>query len=121
MPVEWFCNVCRTNRDIARLPAHDGSFAQMLEKLDAKNSSAFRLPGPVRDRFEGVRTGVDGEYEEIANAVKPAPRLVIALLLIPPYHFVIVFSLLTAATGKRRMTRTRPPTSTASATRRAMR
>lgn len=123
MPVEWFCNVCRTNRGVAfvAFSDYDGSFAPMLEKLDAKNSSAFRLPGPVRDRFEGVRTGVEGEYEEISNAVKPAPRSVLAHSLFSPYHCVIVFGLLTATTGKRRATRTRPPTSSASATRRAMR
>lgn len=74
MPVEWFCNVCRTNRYAAGPPSHDGAFAQLLEKLDAKNSSAFRLPAPVRDRFEGVRTGADGEYEEITAVVKPTTR-----------------------------------------------
>jgi hypothetical protein len=72
MPVEWFCNVCRANRDPARLPSHSGAFGLLLEKLDARNSSAFRLPGPIRDRFEGVRTGADGEYEEVTNVVKPA-------------------------------------------------
>lgn len=71
MPVEWFCNVCRANRDPAGLPTHGGAFALMLEKLDVKNSSAFRLPAAVRDRFEGVRTGVDGEYEEAVAPVKP--------------------------------------------------
>lgn len=74
MPVEWFCNVCRVHRDPARLPTHGGTFAVMLEKLDARNSSAFRLPGHVRDRFDGVRTGPDGEYEEIANVPKPPAR-----------------------------------------------
>ncbi|GAB1320186.1 hypothetical protein MFIFM68171_10396 [Madurella fahalii] len=74
MPVEWFCNVCRTRRDPAGFPEHNGAFALMLEKLDAKNSSAFRLPGYVRDCFEGVRTGVDGEYEEIVPTTKPARK-----------------------------------------------
>lgn len=72
MPVEWFCNVCRARRDPASLPGHSGAFALMLEKLDAKNSSAFRLPALVRDCFEGVRTGVDGEYEEAVPTTKPA-------------------------------------------------
>ncbi|KAK4115113.1 hypothetical protein N656DRAFT_766385 [Canariomyces notabilis] len=74
MPVEWFCNVCRTKRDPAGLPVHNGAFALILEKLDAKNSSAFRLPVTVRDAFEGVRTGADGEYEEIVAATKPARK-----------------------------------------------
>ncbi|EAQ91325.1 hypothetical protein CHGG_03260 [Chaetomium globosum CBS 148.51] len=74
MTVEFFCNVCRVSRDPARLPTHGGIFAVMLEKLDASNSSAFRLPAPIRDLFEGVRTGPDGEYEEIVNVVKPPAR-----------------------------------------------
>ncbi|KAH6624342.1 hypothetical protein B0J18DRAFT_175701 [Chaetomium sp. MPI-SDFR-AT-0129] len=74
MPVEWFCNVCRTRREPSQLPVHGGAFALVLEKLDARNSSAFRLPASVRDRFEGVRTGADGEYEEISTAPKPNAR-----------------------------------------------
>jgi hypothetical protein len=73
MPVEWFCNVCRTVRGASAnsLPIHNGPFALLLEKLDAKNSSAFRLPDDVREYFEGVRTGADGEYEEIVAVTKP--------------------------------------------------
>ncbi|KAL2171072.1 hypothetical protein VTG60DRAFT_3920 [Thermothelomyces hinnuleus] len=74
MPVEWFCNVCRINRDPTQLPVHRGAFAQLLEKLEARNSSAFRLPAPVRNHFEGVRTGPDGEYEEVTTTVKPPTR-----------------------------------------------
>lgn len=70
MPADWFCNVCRTSRDPAAFPTHSGAFALLNEKLDAKNSSAFRLPVPVRELFEGVRTGVDGEYEEAVNLPK---------------------------------------------------
>lgn len=76
MPVEWFCNVCRTRREPSQLPVHGGAFALVMEKLDARNSSAFRLPALVRDRFEGVRTGADGEYEEISTAPKPNARYV---------------------------------------------
>lgn len=70
MPVEWYCNVCRTSRDPAAFPEHTGAFALLSEKLDAKNSSAFRLPDHVRNLFEGVRAGVDGEYEDIVNVPK---------------------------------------------------
>lgn len=71
MPAEWFCNVCRSTRDPASFPAHSGAFGTLLETLDAKNSSAFRLPGSVREYFDGARTGVDGEYEEIV----PVPKV----------------------------------------------
>jgi hypothetical protein len=75
MPVEWFCNVCKTSRAPARLPTHTGVFAGLLEKLESKNSSAFRLPREVREYFEGVRTGPDGEYEEaVPPPVKPSGK-----------------------------------------------
>ena len=74
MPVEWFCNVCRASRSTAPAQHYSGAFALLLEKLDSKNSSAFRLPASVREYFEGVRTGVDGEYEEIVAATKPPRR-----------------------------------------------
>jgi hypothetical protein len=67
---QWFCNVCQASRDPAALPKRTGVFRLLNEKLDAKNSSAFRLPASVRDLFEGVRTGPDGEYEEIVNVPK---------------------------------------------------
>jgi hypothetical protein len=71
MPAEWYCNVCISNRDPASLPTHMGPFGRLLDKLETKNSSAFRLPTDVREYFEGVRTGVDGEYEEMIAAQKP--------------------------------------------------
>jgi hypothetical protein len=74
MPVEWFCHVCRSSRDAAGLPTHSGAFALVLEKLDGRNSSAFRLPLDVRDRFEGVKTGTYGDYEDIVAGVKPARK-----------------------------------------------
>ncbi len=72
MPNEWFCNVCRSeNQDPAALPVYKGAFRFLLEQADKKNSSAYSLPKHTRERFEGVRTGADGEYEEI---VPPAPK-----------------------------------------------
>lgn len=74
MPVEWFCNVCRSSRDPAGPVIPSGPFALLLDNLDGKNSSAFRLPTDVRDLFEGVKTGPDGEYEDIVTAVKPTRK-----------------------------------------------
>ncbi|KAK0748571.1 hypothetical protein B0T21DRAFT_380369 [Apiosordaria backusii] len=74
MPNEWFCNVCRMSRDPGAFPEHTGSFALLFEKLDAKNSMAFALPADIRNCFEGVRTGPEGEYEEIVTVVKPARK-----------------------------------------------
>lgn len=40
--------------------------------MDRKNPRAFRLPERLRDYFEGVKTGPDGEYEEIVSAAAKA-------------------------------------------------
>ncbi|CCC08313.1 unnamed protein product [Sordaria macrospora k-hell] len=74
MPDEWFCNVCRTAHKPPVFPVYSGPFASLMEKLDAKNSSAFALPLDVREYFEAVRTGQDGEYEEIVPLVKPPAK-----------------------------------------------
>ncbi|KAK3322168.1 hypothetical protein B0H66DRAFT_192771 [Apodospora peruviana] len=74
MPVEWFCNVCRSARSPPGLPSHTGAFAALLERLDARNSSAFNLPADIRNYFEGVRTNADGEYEEIVAVIKPGRK-----------------------------------------------
>ena len=69
MPADWFCNVCLKARNA--FGRHSGAFKELLERLDPKNSSAFRLPPAIRDYFEGMRTGVDGEYEDIVTVQKP--------------------------------------------------
>lgn len=72
MPADWFCNVCLGERH--SFGRHSGAFRSLLERLDPKNSSAFRLPLVIRDYFEGVRTGVDGEYEPIVTVQKPSRK-----------------------------------------------
>ncbi|KAK4668561.1 uncharacterized protein QC764_708450 [Podospora pseudoanserina] len=74
MPNEWFCNVCRMTRELQPFREHTGSFALLFEKLEAKNSTAFALPPDIRNCFEGVRTGPEGEYEEILPVVKTARK-----------------------------------------------
>ncbi|KAK3504612.1 hypothetical protein B0T13DRAFT_485568 [Neurospora crassa] len=74
MPDEWFCNVCCTTHNPPVFPVYSGPFAALMEKLEAKNSSAFALPLDVREYFEAVRTGQDGEYEEIVPLVKPPAK-----------------------------------------------
>jgi len=121
MPQEWFCNVCRCARSLA-MPLFRGPFALLLDKLEAQNSSAFRLPDDVRSRFEGVTTGVDGEYEEAVAPAKPgryvaAPRLP---SLPGPSGPACCMHLLTALAGRERTTRTTSPTSSGFAMSRAM-
>lgn len=63
LPDTWFCNVCNVVRGppIREAP---GAFGKAMALLEKRNSSAFSLPRRIRDYFEGVRTGAEGEYEE---------------------------------------------------------
>ncbi|CAK7227992.1 hypothetical protein SBRCBS47491_006753 [Sporothrix bragantina] len=65
LPDEWFCNVCVGRRNPAALMRYTGIFGALLNIMEKRNSSAFRLPSETRDYFEGVKTGADGEYEDI--------------------------------------------------------
>lgn len=72
-PDEWFCNNCQTAR--AALGQHEGpyngTFGQLLQNIEKKNPISFSLPEDIRELFENVKTGVDGEYEE---PVPPKPK-----------------------------------------------
>ncbi|KAI0011785.1 hypothetical protein F4779DRAFT_157219 [Xylariaceae sp. FL0662B] len=70
IPDEWYCNEC-TQRYFPSIGEQRGAFGSLLHALERKNPRAFRLPEDVRDHFEGVRTGAEGEYEEIAP---PKPK-----------------------------------------------
>jgi len=71
LPDAWFCNQCQYRIQPARREASPHSFGVLLESLESKNPSAFHLPKDIREYFEGVRTGSEGEYEEI---VPPKPK-----------------------------------------------
>ncbi|CAK7267300.1 hypothetical protein SEPCBS57363_002526 [Sporothrix epigloea] len=65
LPDEWFCNVCIGRRNPAASTRYTGIFGALLNIMELRNSSAFRLPSETRDYFEGVKTGADGEYEDV--------------------------------------------------------
>lgn len=67
---EWLCHACvaKRNPQARRKP---GLFAQLDDHLDKQNSKQFALPKKIRDFFEGVCTGEDGEYEEEETSSKP--------------------------------------------------
>ena len=52
-------------RDEGSLPR--GLWSQLRKTIQYRNPTAFRLPREVRDYFEGVTTGEEGEYEEVHN------------------------------------------------------
>ncbi|MCJ1307419.1 hypothetical protein MMC25_001065 [Agyrium rufum] len=65
---EWFCPRCADKRHPelkdGLLP---GIFNALLRGLIPRNPVAFNLPEQLRDYFEGVKTGGDGEFEEVAT------------------------------------------------------
>ncbi|OTA66460.1 hypothetical protein K449DRAFT_231357 [Hypoxylon sp. EC38] len=71
MPDEWYCNECKHRYYPPFGGENKGPLRSLFTVLDRKNPRAFRLPEDVRDLFEGVRTGPEGEYEEIAP---PKPK-----------------------------------------------
>lgn len=61
---EWYCNACNS-RDCSRSNDEEGGFfGPLLANLERKNPSAFILPKAIREYFENVKTGPEGEYEE---------------------------------------------------------
>ncbi|KAI9879463.1 MAG: hypothetical protein M1830_008510 [Pleopsidium flavum] len=60
---QWFCFICESKRDPRPKPPR-GLFAVLLATLEKKNPVAYNLPFEIRDYFEGVKTGEEGEYEE---------------------------------------------------------
>ena len=65
LPDEWYCNECLVKRWPSRVPVHKGSFAGLLNNLEKTIPRAFSLPKRLQNRFEGVRAGADGDYEEV--------------------------------------------------------
>lgn len=62
---EWHCYDCMKKR--AGLERKErGVFMYLGTDVNGKNPSAFILPHMVRDFFDGVKTGEEGEYEEIS-------------------------------------------------------
>jgi len=62
----WFCNVCQSSRQPPPPDSESrGAFGDLLVRLSERNPSAFQLPQDIRDYFDGVRTGGEGEYEDV--------------------------------------------------------
>lgn len=57
----WLCYVCHASRSPPAKPSQ-GLFSDLLYLLEKKNPTAFFLPDRIRDFFDTVRTGEDGEY-----------------------------------------------------------
>ncbi|KIX03776.1 uncharacterized protein Z518_07329 [Rhinocladiella mackenziei CBS 650.93] len=72
---EWFCPRCVARRT-KEAPRPSGLLGLVIRRVDDTIPKAFALPLDIREYFEGVRTGDEGEYEEVGlprtqhNAVK---------------------------------------------------
>ncbi|KAI9809548.1 MAG: hypothetical protein M1827_006783 [Pycnora praestabilis] len=66
----WYCYICEARKTSQPKPSR-GLFAVLLSNLLKKNPVAYNLPLDIREYFEGVKTGEEGEYEE---AVLQKPR-----------------------------------------------
>jgi len=64
----WFCYICHARKEPGERPPR-GLFSVLAETIGKKNPTAFYLPEDIREYFEGVRTGEDGEYVDA-----PVPR-----------------------------------------------
>jgi len=73
---EWYCFVCQAKNNPRAQDEHGGPFGELMTTLDKKNPAAFHLPKDIRELFEDVKTGAEGEYEEI---VPPKPKYVHSL------------------------------------------
>lgn len=60
----WYCNVCDSKVNPPMVDDESGSFGLLLAHLHRKNPSAFHLPKDIREYFDNVKTGAEGEYEE---------------------------------------------------------
>ncbi|OBT76731.1 hypothetical protein VF21_03884 [Pseudogymnoascus sp. 05NY08] len=65
LPPDWYCVTCGSLRTgPGATHRRRGLFGELTMLVEKRNPSAFHLPFSIRDWFEGVRTGAEGEYEE---------------------------------------------------------
>lgn len=73
----WFCNQCQSKQDESHPPwfwhSHPSVFDQMQFWLNKRNPSSYHLPQDIREYFTDVKTGADGEYEEVQPP--PPPKI----------------------------------------------
>ncbi|KAG9254936.1 uncharacterized protein F5Z01DRAFT_621131 [Emericellopsis atlantica] len=68
LPDEWYCSECLVKGNPTHVKVHRGAFGPALNQLDKSIHRAFALPRRIQERFDGVRAGPDGEYEEVVPA-----------------------------------------------------
>lgn len=72
---EWYCPQCQAKR-VKDTEQSKSMLAKALRALDHTIPRAFALPHVIRDYFEGVRTGDEGEYTEFGQPrTTTAPKM----------------------------------------------
>ncbi|PUU80599.1 hypothetical protein B9Z19DRAFT_1100179 [Tuber borchii] len=62
----WFCNKCTTQHNPPPKPPR-GLFVDLIDNINRRNPSSFRLPSEIRNYFVGVETGPLGEYVDVRD------------------------------------------------------
>ncbi|OUM55002.1 hypothetical protein BVG19_g4477 [[Candida] boidinii] len=69
----WFCRECLAERN--RTIKYDiGIFSKLLNQAEKRNPTSYALPKKIRDLFQDVSTGPNGEY--VDNNGKPPNKVV---------------------------------------------
>ncbi|KAH9210761.1 hypothetical protein DL95DRAFT_465518 [Leptodontidium sp. 2 PMI_412] len=71
LPDDWYCNSCQLKQNGPFDDDTGGVWGPLISEFEDKNPRSFRLPEPIREYFVDVKTGADGEYEEI---IPPKPK-----------------------------------------------
>ena len=65
----WYCHNCEGARD-PQVREPQGLWSQLRSSFNKQNPVAYALPKRYRDYYEGVATGEDGEYVDVAAGGK---------------------------------------------------
>ncbi|KAH8150432.1 uncharacterized protein LAJ45_05644 [Morchella importuna] len=62
----WFCNKCTSQHNPPVKPPR-GLFSELIDGINRRNPTSFRLPPDIRGYFVGVETGALGEYVDVRD------------------------------------------------------
>lgn len=63
--VQWYCPRCVARQSLGQVQT-SGILGRIVRRVEEINPKAFNLPFEIREYFEGVKTGDEGEYEELS-------------------------------------------------------
>lgn len=69
LPEPWFCQDCTAKR-AAQMQQPAGLFGGLVQNLNTRNPVAYNMPPEIRNYFEEVETGKDGEYVDVLRRAK---------------------------------------------------